>query len=263
LGREEIKKTEPNIFGIAALHSSETGIFDSHIFMQRLFSKTKDNGATVVFDSEALAIKKESSGYTVAVKDGSGKTDLSAKVVINCAGLDSDLVAGMAGINIKINKYELHYCKGQYFRVNQKKARLVNRLIYPVPEPRAGGLGIHATPDLGGGLRLGPDHQYLSSRIKDYSLDQSKRTDFYNSVKRFLPFIKEDDIAPDTAGIRPKLQSQDGKFRDFVIREEREDGFPGLINLIGIESPGLTASLAIAEYVGYMIRHSQALSKGR
>lgn len=258
LSQDEMKKMEPNISGIAALHSPETGIFDSHVFMQRLLDRAKDKGAAVVFDSEVTAIKKNNNGYKVTVKDSAGNTDLSADIVVNCAGLDSDQAAEMAGIDIEASRYDLHYCKGQYFRVNQKKAHLVNRLIYPVPESGAGGLGIHATIDLAGGLRLGPDHQYLENRVKDYSLDHSKAAVFYESAKKLLPFLEEDDLTPDTAGIRPKLQSADGEFRDFVIAEETNKGFPGLIDLIGIESPGLTASLAIAEEVGGMVKKIMA-----
>ncbi len=263
MDREEMRRMEPAIGGVAALYSPETGILDSHIFMQSLFAKAKDAGVDFVFDSEAAGIKKQNDGYRVTIKDRSGDTDLSAKVVVNCAGLDSDLVAEMAGIDIKANKYELHYCKGQYFRVNQKKARFISRLVYPVPAPSAGGLGIHATLDLGGGLRLGPDHEYPENRVKDYSVDGSKRTGFYRSIKRLLPFIEEADIFPDTAGIRPKLKAYGSDFRDFVINEEAGSGFPGFINLIGIESPGLTAALAIAEYVRQMASaHLLLMDKG-
>ena len=255
LSRDEMRKMEPNISGVAALHSPKTGILDSHTFMQRLLEKAKGFGASVVFDSEVVAIEKNKSDYKITIKDNSGNTDLSANIVINCAGLDSDLAAEMAGIDIEANRYGLHYCKGQYFRVNQKKAQLVNGLIYPVPEAGAAGLGIHATIDLGGGLRLGPDHQYLENRVKDYSLDNFKAALFYKLAKKLLPFLEEDDITPDMAGIRPKLQNANEEFRDFVISEETDKGFPGLIDLIGIESPGLTASLAIAEAVGEMVKN--------
>lgn len=245
----EIKELEPNVTGIAALYSPETGIVDSHSFMQSLINDAKRNGAMAAFNSEVLSIEKKSDFYKVTIKDGDGQSEISARLVINCAGLDSDTIAGIAGIDIKKNRYELHYCKGQYFRVNAKKAGLIKRLVYPVPHPKAGGLGIHATPDLVGGLRLGPDSIYSKARTRDYSVDESSKADFYASVKRFLPFIEEADIFSDTAGIRPKLQEEGVDFRDFIIKEESANGFPGFINLIGIESPGLTASLAIAEEV--------------
>ncbi|MBU0606126.1 MAG: NAD(P)/FAD-dependent oxidoreductase [Candidatus Omnitrophica bacterium] len=249
MDREEIKKMEPDIFGITALHSPETGIVDSHSLMQRLIGKAKANGVTMAYNSEVMAIEKDKDIYNVKVRDANETTTLAARVVINCAGLDSDTIAEMVGIDIRECKYELQYCKGQYFRVNQRKAGRVKRLIYPVPHPKAGGLGIHATPDLGGGLRLGPDHEYLKNRIKDYSVDESRKKEFCASVKRFMPSIEEGDIFTDTAGIRPKLRDYGSDFSDFIIKEETASGFPGLINLIGIESPGLTASLAIAEHV--------------
>jgi L-2-hydroxyglutarate oxidase LhgO len=160
----------------------------------------------------------------------------------------------MVGIDIEDCRYALQYCKGQYFRVNSKKAGLIKRLVYPVPIPKSGGLGVHATLDLGGGLRLGPDHEYLQNRAKDYSVDGSKDKYFYASARKFLPFIEEGDISPDTAGIRPKLQGRNEEFRDFVIEEESKKGFSGFINLLGIESPGLTASLAIAQGVDRIVK---------
>lgn len=254
MDREEITAMEPEVRGIKALYSPETGIVDSHSLMQRLIDRAKANGVSVVFDSEVTAIEKTKDIYNVTVKGADEKAVLSARVVINCAGLDSDMIAGMAGIDIKERKYELRYCKGQYFRINQKRAGRVKMLVYPVPNPIAGGLGIHATPDLAGGLRLGPDHEQLKNRIKDYSVDESRKKDFCASVRRFLPFIEEGDVFTDTAGIRPELCDDGSGFRDFIIREEEQIGLPGLIDLVGIESPGLTASLAIAKHVRSLVR---------
>ena len=178
---------------------------------------------------------------------------ISSHLFINCAGLDSDLMAAGAGLDIKKCGYCLHYCKGQYFRVSAKKASLVKRLVYPVPRPKGAGLGIHATVDLGAGLRLGPDDEYLKTREKNYEVDLTKRHAFFESVHRFLPFIEEQDLSADTSGIRPKLQGPGDDFRDFVIKEESDNGLPNFIDLIGIESPGFTASLAIARYVNKLI----------
>jgi L-2-hydroxyglutarate oxidase LhgO len=155
----------------------------------------------------------------------------------------------MAGVDISRENYGLHYCKGQYFRIRPESLRIIKHLVYPVPQPKSGGLGVHVTPDLNGSLRLGPDDTYLNNRIKDYSVDEKRKRDFYESVARFIPSVKESDLFPDTSGIRPKLQTKGGEFRDFVIRDESDKGLPGFINLVGIESPGLTASLAIANMV--------------
>lgn len=250
----ELKKMEPNLSGIAALLSEETGIIDSHRLMKYFLQSAQEKGVMVAYNSEAARIDKIVSGYKITVKNINETSEIESARVINSAGLDSDAVAKSAGIDLKKNKYELHYCKGQYFRVGSGKAKLLSRLAYPVPKPKSGGLGVHATLDLGGGLRLGPDDKYLKNRIKDYSVDETKKHDFYSSAIKFMPFIKEGDLTPDTAGIRPKLQEEAGGFRDFVIKEESGNGLPGLVNLIGIESPGLTASPAIAKYVKGLLK---------
>ena len=125
----------------------------------------------------------------------------------------------------------------------------MNGLIYPVPNKNISSLGVHVTIDLDGGAKLGPNEVVLENGVVDYSVDASHRADFYRSAAKFLPFIEPEDLHADQAGIRPKLQKPGGPFHDFVIKNEADVGFPGLINLVGIESPGLTACLAIAEYV--------------
>lgn len=250
--RKELQALEPNVEGIEALHSPETGIIDSHQLMAYFFEKARDNGAVIVLNSEVTSIEKIGDGYNLSVNNNNEVLILKARVVINCAGLDSDAVAGSVGIDTEKSGYKLRYCKGIYFRVNDAGSKLIKRLVYPVPKPKGGGLGIHATPDLRGGMRLGPDDEYLHNRIKDYSVDNSKRNDFFVSAAKFMPFLKEDDLYPDSSGIRPKLGDR-GDFRDFIIKNESGSGFPGFINLIGIESPGLTASAAIGDYVKNMV----------
>lgn len=249
----DLKKMEPNVSGIAALYSPSTGIIDSHRLMQYFSDIAQDNGAVVSYNSEVVGVKKNASGYEILVKNDRETISLNVKVVINSAGLDSDSIAEMVGIDIKRSNYRLHYCKGQYFRVNGSKSNLIKRLIYPVSKPKSAGLGVHATLDLSGSLRLGPDEKYLRNRIQDYSVDDSEMNNFFLAVNRLLPFIHKDDLYSDTSGIRPKLQGEGEDFRDFVIQEETEKGLAGFINLIGIESPGLTASPAIAKFVKEMI----------
>lgn len=253
INQKELNNLESNVTGICALYSPETCIIDSHKLMQYFLDTAKKNDVMIVFNSEVIAIEKISVGYKVSLKNGTEITEIKAQIVINSAGLDSDTVAQMAGMDIKKCNYQLHYCKGQYFRVNSNKSRLIQRLVYPVPKPKSGGLGIHATLDLAGSLRLGPDDEYLKSRNKDYSVNSVKVSDFYSSAKKFMPFLEENDLSADTAGIRPKLQESEGEFRDFVIKEESENNLPGFVNLIGIESPGLTASMAIAKYANKLV----------
>ncbi len=244
-----IKKLEPRASGIAALYSQETGIIDSHRLMDCLLTAAKENGVSIVYNAEVTVIQKNRDGYRVTIRNCGEDIEIKALTIINCAGLDSDAIARMIGIDIYKEKYNLHYCKGQYFRVAPEKSKFISHLLYPVPLPKSGGLGIHVTPDLAGSVRLGPDDNYLNNRIKDYSVDENRKNVFFRSVVKFIPFLEETDLVPDLSGIRPKLQPKEGEFRDFIIRDETDKGLPGFINLIGIESPGLTASLAISRKV--------------
>jgi L-2-hydroxyglutarate oxidase LhgO len=160
-------------------------------------------------------------------------------------------MVGLEDENLKIL-----FCKGEYFRINPPKNRLIKRLIYPVPHQNMEGIGVHVTLDMGGGVKLGPDVKYLESNIYDYKLTASKQEAFFNSAKKFLPFLEYNDLAPEMAGIRPKIQKPGEPLRDFYIMEETKRGCPGFINLIGIESPGLTSSISIANYVNGLISNS-------
>lgn len=251
----QIAKMEPNVEADAGILSSETGIFDTHSFMKYLITKATENKAQISYNSEVVQIKKADTGYEITVVDADKQRfSFITQVVINCAGLFADKIAGMAGIDIKAQGYELKYCKGQYFRVSGKSQKLVSRLVYPVPRPKGHSLGIHAGLDLAGNLRFGPDEHYIDEKIIDYNVAESQKNAFFESVVKYLPKVKLEDFYPDTAGIRPKLQGPDDDFRDFVIKEEKEFGLEGFINLIGIESPGLTAAPAIAKMVKGMLR---------
>ena len=156
----------------------------------------------------------------------------------------------MAGLDIKKAGYSLYYAKGEYFQLSPKYRRLFSSLLYPAISLESKSLGIHTVVDLQGKCKAGPNIHYVNDI--DYEVDESHRTEFYHAIKRYLPGIKEEEILPDMAGIRPKLQGPDDKFRDFIIQEEKS--LPGFVNLIGIESPGLTSSLAIGNYVKEILR---------
>lgn len=252
LNRDGIKQIEPHIEAEAAIYSPSTGILDSHRFMDTLISEFKSRNAQIAYNTEVVGIDKVKGGFNIYVED-SQKRGLSffTRILINCSGLNSDKVARIAGIDKE--DYRLKYCKGDYFRVSEAKARYINRLIYPVPKKDRAGLGIHATPDLAGSLRLGPDDEYIEKI--DYNIDGSKQKIFYESVKYFLPFIEKEDLKPDTSGIRPKLQGPQEDFRDFLIKDESDCGLAGFVNLIGIESPGLTSALSIAKLVRRMVEN--------
>ena len=245
LTRAEIKRLEPNVEAIAGFLSPSTGIIDSWGLMRSFYGRARENGADFVFNAEAIGIEKTSDGFKVSVKETESPVSIHATTVINAAGLFSDKVAALAGIDIEKAGYRIHYCKGEYFAVDTKGKRMVERLIYPVPEQA--GTGIHIDINLEGNIKLGPSARYVDAI--DYSVDETNKIDFYRAAHRYLPAIQLDDLSPDFAGIRPKLQGPGEDFRDFVIRDEADKGLPGFIDLIGIESPGLTASPAIAKYV--------------
>ena len=252
LSAEEIKELEPNVEAIAAIFSPSSGIIDSHALMKYFLNRAKEKGAEIAYKSKVIGIERLSDGYEVTVENSSGPFTFKTEVLINCAGLSSDRMAQLGGIDINKAGYKLFYCKGEYFSVGNRKNRLIRRLISPVPEPSAGGMGIHATLDLEGRMRLGPNARYVNEI--DYKVDESQKGLFYRSVKAFLPFIEDDDLEPEMAGIRPKLQGPGEDFRDFVMRHEQDKGLPGFINLIGIESPGLTSAPAIAKHVEGLVK---------
>jgi len=249
LSRTELKKLEPNVEARAGILSPSSGILDSHALLKLLYSQAREKGAQFVFDTEVVGIERMGDKYRVDIRDREGISAVISRVVINAAGLKSDEIAQLAGIDIVKAGYKLHYCKGEYFSLDSKYRNLVSRLIYPAPEQA--GQGIHWRRGLDGRVLLGPSANYVEAI--DYSVDETHKQYFYNSAKRFLPFIELEDLAPESAGIRPKLQGPGEGFRDFIIIHEEKKGFPGLINLIGIESPGLTAAPAIARYVGRMV----------
>ncbi len=249
LSRTELKKLEPNVEARAGILSPSSGILDSHSLLKLLYSQAREKGAQFVFDTEVVGIERMGDKYRVDIRDREGISAVISRVVINAAGLKSDEIAQLAGIDIVKAGYKLHYCKGEYFSLDSKYRNLVNRLIYPAPEQA--GHGIHWKQGLDGRVLLGPSAYYVEAI--DYSVDETNEEYFYISARRFLPFIELEDLAPESAGIRPKLQGPGEGFRDFIITHEEKKGFPGLINLIGIESPGLTAAPAIARYVGRMV----------
>ncbi len=247
LDAQEVKRIEPNTNAIAAIYSPNTGIVDSHSLMKHFFNKAEDKGVIFAFNSEVVQINNERDGFIVGIKQENYQ--LRSKVVINCAGLSADYIAGLAGIDVTASGYKLRFCKGSYF--SYANTSPVKMLVYPVPHQELIGLGVHATLDLGGRLRFGPDTEYVD-RI-DYKVDAASKEAFYKGALKIIPGLEEDAFIPDMAGIRPKLSGPGEKASDFVITDEADKGLPGLINLIGIESPGLTASPAIARMVSGIV----------
>jgi L-2-hydroxyglutarate oxidase LhgO len=236
----KVAQMEPNIRAFGALYSPDTGIINVHALMDYYLRDARSKGADIVCGTEVVGIEKMNAGYKVATVNGDGECfEFDSETIINAAGLYSDRVAGMIGRGCT-----LHYCKGDYFSINNVKKGTVQRLIYPVPEENHVGLGVHLTLDLQGRMKLGPDATYVD-KVENYRVEAAKKEQFYEAAAKFLPFLRKDDIVPDMSGIRPKLQGTGEGFRDFVISED----LPGFVNLIGIESPGLTSAPAIARYV--------------
>lgn len=240
----QVAQMEPHVQAVAALYSPETGIINTHTLMNYFLKQAQSNKANLVCHTKVLHIEKETNGWQIFAENDKGEDfDFLSGVVINAAGLSSDVIANMA-----CGHYHLHYCKGDYCGISGVKPGLVGRLIYPAPVKDSAGLGVHLTIDLNGRLRLGPDATYID-RVEDYNVASEKAALFYEQARIFLPFLKPENVYPDMAGIRPKLQGPNNISHDFVIREDA----PGFVNLVGIESPGLTASPAIARIVQKMI----------
>jgi L-2-hydroxyglutarate oxidase LhgO len=241
---KRVAQMEPNIRACAALYSPETGIISAHDLMNFFLVQARNKKTELINHTKVVRIENEACKYKIFTQSTNGDAfEFSSAIVINAAGLESDTIANMVG-----GSYQLHYCKGDYCSISGIKQGMVRRLIYPVPEKNQAGLGIHLTIDLNGRLKLGPDNTYIS-RGEDYDVAADKTSLFYQSARKFLPFLKEENINPDMSGIRPKLQGPDDGFCDFGIKED----LPGFINLVGIESPGLTASPAIARLVKKML----------
>lgn len=248
LDGRQVAQLEPAVRCLAGLLSPHTGILDTHRFMHQLSRQAHAQGALLTYGAEVTGLEKTAVGYRVFI--GQEQYPFETRVVVNCAGLFSDRIARLAGLDVERCGYKLHFCKGDYFRSHKKTG--VQRLIYPVPVRSGHGLGIHLTHDLAGHIRIGPDTEYVG-RL-EYTVDESKKTRFCEAVRAYLPGLKDGDFHADTSGIRPKLQGPADPVRDFVVRHEADQGLPGFINLIGIESPGLTSSLALAEAVEQMVK---------
>ena len=244
LDAEEAKRLEPELACTAALLSPETGIVDSHGLMTSLLGDAEVHGAVLARATPVLGGRANEKGWLVRF-GGADPVEITCQQVINCAGLSAQAVTarfeGVApGPPQKLGK-------GNYFSLAGSVP--FQRLIYPVPVP--GGVGIHFTLDLGGQGRFGPDVEWIDGI--DYDVDPSRGTAFYTAVRRYWPSLPDGALQPAYVGIRPKIDMKNGQVSDFMIQFPDETGCPGFTALYGIESPGLTASLAIADYIAERI----------
>ncbi len=251
IGPDDVRRIEPEVTAVAALQSPNTGIIDSHALMETYRRQAEAGGAHVVFGASVAGIDDDGGPWRLVYRDSSGEDSVTARAVVNAAGLGAQEVMRMAGLDPEGMGLALRMCKGEYFSVTGAKRNVVSTLVYPSPSADLTGLGIHTVVDLGGGLKLGPNAHYVDEI--DYTVDPCHANEFAEGVRPFLPAIEPGDLSPDMSGVRPKLAGPGEPARDFYIAHECDHGAEGLFNLVGIESPGLTASPAIGRLVAGMI----------
>ena len=243
----EARALEPALNCVGALLSPSTGIVDSHAYMLALRGEIEDAGGALAFHAPLLRAKAVSDGFEVEI-GGDTPMSLHCRMLVNSAGLSAPTVAraidGMPPDRIPTS----YFAKGNYFSCSTRAP--FSHLIYPVPEP--GGLGVHLTIDLGGQAKFGPDVEWVESpdvASLDYAVDPARAERFYPAIRRYWPALPDGALTPSYSGVRPKIVPPAIARQDFMIQGPKDHGLGGLINLFGIESPGLTSSLAIADEV--------------
>jgi L-2-hydroxyglutarate oxidase LhgO len=243
LDGSQARRAEPELKCIRALSSPSTGIIDSHVLMQSLLADAEANGANIAYDARVTSLRTNSGGIEIAI-NGESVPTVRARTVVNSAGLQADRVAMCIKDFPARFIPKVHFAKGSYFALSG--ASPFSRLVYPAPPP-GGHLGIHMTIDLAGAARFGPDSEWVQSF--DYAVDVQRVGLFADAIRQYWPGLTETQLYPAYAGIRPKVSGPGEPARDFCISGPKEHGVAGLVNLFGMESPGLTASLALGEYI--------------
>jgi L-2-hydroxyglutarate oxidase LhgO len=243
LSGADARAIEPALNCDAALLSPSTGIIDSHAYMLALRGDAEDAGAACAFHTPLLHARA-AEGRIELDAGGSAPMSLECRLLVNAAGLNAPAIArSIDGMPIELIP-PAYFAKGNYFSCTARAP--FSHLIYPVPEP--GGLGVHLTLDMAGQARFGPDVEWVEQI--DYAVDPARAERFYPAIRRYWPALPDGALTPSYSGIRPKIVPPAVAAQDFLIQGPRDHGVAGLINLFGIESPGLTSSLAIADYVG-------------
>jgi L-2-hydroxyglutarate oxidase LhgO len=246
LSAAEASALEPEVACVAALLSPSTGIIDVPALMLSLLGDAEASGAALALSSPLMAARVLPDGFELEI-GGAEPTTLACRWLINSAGLGAEAVArSITGLD-PANVPQTYRCKGSYFALAGRSP--FRRLVYPMPE--LAGIGVHVTLDMGGQARFGPDVEWIDAI--DYEVDPARAEPFYAAIRRYWPSLPGGALAPAYAGIRPKLQTPTGPPRDFLIQGPLAHGVPGLVNLYGMESPGMTSSLAIADEVAAML----------
>ncbi len=243
VGEDEVKRMEPNVMGIAALHAPTAAITCPYTLTIALAESAALNGADVLLNQEV----KKISGAMGEFQIRTGSDSIQSKLIVNSAGLYSDHVARLAGVK----RYKVWPCRGEYVIIDNARSNLLTSMVYPVPPRGGSGLGVHITPTIDGNILLGPSAEYVKHKRSD-GTSSSTVTKLLQEARELLPALDPRDVITSYAGIRPKtVSSTVGGFGDFIIEEAPE--FPGMMHLVGIESPGLTAAPAIAEKIGLWV----------
>jgi L-2-hydroxyglutarate oxidase LhgO len=241
----EVARREPRVRAVCGLVSPESGIVDAHGLAQSYAAQARAHGAMIVCKTALVGLDRARGVWSLSTIGPDGPFTITARALINAAGLECDRVARMCGLDVDALGWRLRLCKGDYFAIAPTLGAVTRALVYPVP--RHAGLGVHVTMDLGGAYYAGPDAEYVSAPA--YDVAEQKAAAFAAALERYLPEIRASHLTPGYAGIRPKLYGPGEPVRDFVLEERPERA----IHLIGIESPGLTASEALARRVLAMI----------
>jgi L-2-hydroxyglutarate oxidase LhgO len=246
VGGNEARALEPELSCLRAFLSPSTGIVDSHALMLSYQAELEAVGGMVVLRAPVLAGRADERGFALEI-GGAEPMALQCRMLVNSAGVHAPgLARRIAGIPAASIPRD-YFCRGVYFTLSGRSP--FRRLIYPVPEP--GGLGVHVTLDLAGQARFGPDIEWIDG--VDYTVDPRRGERFYAAIRSYWPGLRDGALQPGYAGIRPKISGPAGPAADFLVQGPADHGVPGLVNLYGIESPGLTASLAIADHVASLL----------
>jgi L-2-hydroxyglutarate oxidase LhgO len=247
LSHNEVTAMEPDLRCVTALLSPSTGVLDSHSYMLALQGDAEERGGMIAFHAPVEGGRIDEDGIELVV-GGADPMTLKATTVVNSGGLHAQpLAASLQGFPAE-HVPPQYFCKGNYYTLSGVRAPF-SHLIYPAPEQA--GLGIHLTLDLGGQARFGPDVEWVDSI--EYTVDPRRADSFYAAVRKYWPGLPDDSLQPGYAGMRPKIQAPGQPALDFMVQGPRDHGVPGLVNLFGIESPGVTSSLAIADHVAELL----------
>jgi L-2-hydroxyglutarate oxidase LhgO len=246
---DKLKHVEPAVNATHALYSPSTGIVSAHDLMLSLLADIQAAGGDFVGRARVTAVAQTSTGFELTCDINGSVYPLACRQLVNAAGLGAQQLAEHCDFVPPASVPPLYLCKGDYF--NLLGPSPFRHLIYPVPEASGAGLGVHATLDLGGQVKFGPDIEYI--QVQDYGITPAKHAQYCTAIQRYYPGLQPSSLVPGYAGIRPKLQGPNDPPRDFDIQGLVQHGVPGLVQLFGIESPGLTAALAIGDYVADLL----------